>query len=177
MNRTLDPLSEILESTRHHERRQAMRALLLRPVLLDDVGTGTDRRRQRDAMFVEDAFVLVRRYAGYLGDWFARHTGWTLIVRSDSARLVKRPVETSDPTRMAIDPGSSSVPLSRDRYVLWCLLLAVLHEEGRQTTLQQIAEKTVRLATATQRAGESVSLRRRAILVRRRSFVIAWQKP
>lgn len=147
MSSTLDPLHEILESTRHEERRRAMRALLSRPVLLDDAGNGNDRRSSREAVFVEDAFVLVRRHAGYLGDWFARHTGWTLIIRSDSARLIKRPVETTDASRAAIAPDSSSTPLSRSRYVMWCLLLTVLHEEGRQSTLRHIAEKAVRLAS------------------------------
>jgi len=123
-----------------------MRALLSRPVLLDDLGIDARGRGSREATFVEEAFVLVRRHAGYLGDWFARHTGWTLIVRSDSARLVKRPVETGDATRMAISPGSSRKPLTRDRYVMWCLLLTVLHEEGRQSTLRHLAEKTVSLA-------------------------------
>ncbi|MEM9364863.1 MAG: TIGR02678 family protein [Planctomycetota bacterium] len=136
------------DDLRGEERRKALRALLLRPVLLDDIDAGAIRKTSREATFVEESFVLVRRHAGYLGDWFARHTGWTLIVRSDSARLVKRPVETHDTTRCAVDPGASAAPLSRERYVLWCLLLTILHEEGRQSTLRHLAEKTVGLATA-----------------------------
>lgn len=139
--------SDVLDASRHEEQRTALRSLLMRPVLFSGVAAGDKPSvgdGPRRAKYVEESFVLVRRHQGYLTNWLARYTGWTLILRSGSARLVKRPVDIDDPTRGAIDSGSSGNPLSRARYVLWCLTLAVLHEEGRQTTLQRLAERVVR---------------------------------
>lgn len=139
-------LAEVLDASRREERRRALRALLARPVLFDREIDSGNHRGTREAQFLEDAFVLVRRHADYLGHWIARYTGWTLIIRADSARLVKHPVNTEDATRMAVNPGSSGGPLSRSHYVLWCLMLTVMHEEGRQTTLKRLAEQSIRLA-------------------------------
>ncbi len=141
--------SNVLDASRHEEQRRALRSLLMSPILFsgsapaDKAPSGNGSRR---AKYVEESFVLVRRHQAYLTHWFARYTGWTLILRSGSARLVKRTVDTDDPTRGARDPGSSGAALSRRRYVLWCLSLALLHEEGRQTTLQRLADQVVRLA-------------------------------
>jgi len=140
-------LTEILDSTRREERRRALRGLLNHPVLFGAPPLATETRDGRSAKPVDEHFILVRRHADYLGRWFARYTGWTLIVRADSARLIKRPVESSDATRPAINPGSTGGSLTRPRYVLWCLLLMVLHDEGRQTTLKRLAEQTTRTAT------------------------------
>lgn len=141
--------SEVLDATRHEEQRQALRALLMQPILFAGPSPGARAANgagSRAARLVEEHFVLVRRHQAYLTNWFARYTGWTLILRSSSARLVKRTMDVDDATRGAIDPGSSGGPLSRERYVLWCLSLAVLHQEGRQTTLQRLADGVVRLA-------------------------------
>ncbi|TWT97349.1 TIGR02678 family protein [Neorhodopirellula pilleata] len=144
------PLSEVLDATRHEERRRALRALLMRPILtLGDGmrGDGRDRSTKSKSSYAnEESFVLVRRHQAYLSNWFARYTGWTLILRSGSARLVKRTVDIHDATRGAIDPASAGGSLSRSRYVMWCLALSVLHTSGRQTTLQRLADEIIRAA-------------------------------
>ncbi len=62
-------LTDALAASRADESRRAARALLRRPLL-----------RQTD-----DDFVLVRRHAPVLRDWFERNTGWRVIVDSEMA--------------------------------------------------------------------------------------------
>jgi uncharacterized protein (TIGR02678 family) len=114
------------------ERRRAVRALLVRPLLC----AGGD-----DA---ED-FALVRRHADYLRTFFGKHLGWTLEVDSGLARLRKVPADLSDGTRPARDVNTD-IPFSRRRYVLFCLALCALERAERQTTLGRLAEEIVREA-------------------------------
>lgn len=53
-----------------HERRRAVRGLLLTPLVTPDGPDAT-------------LFSLVRRHAGFLEEWFAHHAGWSLTVRPD----------------------------------------------------------------------------------------------
>jgi hypothetical protein len=93
------------------ERRQAMRALLARP-LLTASGWG-------------EALVLVRVHAEWLREWLGRNCGWTLQVEGELARLRKTPGDLLDSTRGARD-HTSDLPFSRRRYSLFCLALASL---------------------------------------------------
>jgi uncharacterized protein (TIGR02678 family) len=121
------PISEArmqLDAAERHERQTAVRALLMRPYL-----------PASDARFTE-----VRRHSGWLREWFARETGWTLHVDRSHARLRKTPARLDDATRGA-RPRQGDPPFSRRRYVLLCLALAVLESEERQTALGRLAEK------------------------------------
>jgi uncharacterized protein (TIGR02678 family) len=91
-----------------------------------------------------ESFRLVRRHAQYLSSWFQRWPGWTLVLQSDLARLRKTPSARSDSTRGVIDKGQGNerTQFSRRRYSILCLVLATLESEQRQTTLQQVAQKT-----------------------------------
>ncbi|WP_081740929.1 DUF2398 family protein [Hyphomicrobium sp. 802] len=75
------------ETQEYAERREAVRALLMRPLLTP---TTAEAR---------EALRLVRRHSAYLREWFAREAGWPLRVERDYARLWKRPSDTGDPTR------------------------------------------------------------------------------
>jgi uncharacterized protein (TIGR02678 family) len=119
-------LTDALAASRADERRRAARALLREPLLL-----ATD----------ED-FVLVRRYAPELREWFDRNTGWRLHVDGQLARLVKEPVDADDATHPARDVRSKQ-PFSRRRYVLTCLALAALERADAQITLGRLAEQVV----------------------------------
>jgi uncharacterized protein (TIGR02678 family) len=150
--------SDVLDATRHEEQRLALRGLLMNPILFagsDVGGQHASGGGSRSGKAIDESFVLVRRHQAYLTHWFARYTGWTLILRSGSARLVKRTIDTGDATRGAHDPGSTGAPLSRQSYVLWCLSLAELHDEGRQTTLQRLAEQVVRMAESNPELAEA----------------------
>lgn len=116
------------------ERRRAVRALLVQPLLC----AGGD-----DA----EAFALVRRHVDYLRAFFSKHLGWTLEVDSGLARLRKVPADLSDGTRPARDV-KTDIPFSRRRYVLLCLALCALERAERQTTLGRLAEEIVRESQA-----------------------------
>lgn len=105
------------------ERQQALRAMLMKP-LLTAVG---------DA----ERLALVRRHAAYLSEWLAHYAGWHLHVESELARLVKTPADV-DSSHPAIDRQGE--PFTRRRYVLLCLALASLERAGRQITLKKLAE-------------------------------------
>lgn len=122
-------LSDALASSRAEETRKAARALLRCPLLC---------ARGADA----DAFILVRRHATELRDWFHRNAGWRLVVDSEVARLVKTVADTTDPTHPARD-ARSGAPFTRRRYVLGCLALAVLDRADAQITLGRLAEQVV----------------------------------
>jgi uncharacterized protein (TIGR02678 family) len=115
-----------------HERRRAVRGLLLTPLVTPD---GPDAA----------LFSLVRRHAGFLEEWFAHHAGWSLTVRPDVVRLHKTAADLGDSTRPARDPLSEQA-FDRRRYVLLCLALAVLERSERQTTLGRLAEQIAGLA-------------------------------
>jgi uncharacterized protein (TIGR02678 family) len=120
-------LGQLLEEATRQERRQALRALLQRPLLR---ATGSDAA----------AFALVRRHAAWLREWLARNPCWSLQIDSEQARLYKTPADLYDDTRPARDVRSGA-PFTRRRYVLLCLALAALERSDRQTTLGELAEK------------------------------------
>jgi uncharacterized protein (TIGR02678 family) len=130
MNRP-SALRRQLDEAELHERRHAVRALLVRPFL----------------PAADTAFGHIRRHATWLRDWFAHETGWALHVDRAHARLRKTPVRTADPTRGArVWPGDP--PFSRRRYVLACLALAALEAEDRQTALGRLAERILAAVAA-----------------------------
>jgi uncharacterized protein (TIGR02678 family) len=105
------------------ERRQAMRALLMHPLIT--------------AAGEPELLALVRRHGEWLRTWFAHHADWHLHVDSELARLNKTPsaVNATHPAR-----DKHGEPFTRRRYVLLCLALASLERAGRQVTLQRLAE-------------------------------------
>lgn len=115
------------ETQEHAERREAVRALLMRPLLTP---TTAEAR---------EALRLVRRHSTYLREWFAREAGWPLRVERDYARLWKRPSDTSDPTR-----GWRS--FNRRRYAIFCLVSAVLARSAPQITLSALGDRILSLA-------------------------------
>ncbi len=108
-----------------HERRRAVRALLMAPLL----------HAERDL----DSYRLVRRHAEWLRNWFAKEAGWGLTVDASLARLRKVPATTDDGTRAA-RARRSDPPFSRRRYVLLCLALASLETADHQIVLGRLAE-------------------------------------
>jgi uncharacterized protein (TIGR02678 family) len=108
------------------ELQRAVRALLARPLLTADGD-------------LVDEFVLVRRHAAVLKDFFAEQVGWTLRVEREMARLRKLPSSISDASRPA-RARETDPPFSPRRYVLLCLALAVLERSDRQITLRRVAE-------------------------------------
>lgn len=121
-------LTDALAASRADESRRAARALLRRPLLRP----------------TDDGFVLVRRHAPGLREWFERNTGWHLVVDSEMARLVKS--AGADPTYPARDVKSKQ-PFGRRRYVLFCLALAALSRAEAQITLGRLADQVVLGAT------------------------------
>lgn len=115
------------------ERQRALCAHLQNPLLTADGPRATE-------------FGLVRRHVGWLRDWLAHHAGWGLTLHSEVARLQKTPVDLRVGSRPARDPKNQRA-FTRRRYVLMCLLLAVLEQEDRQTTLGQLAEKLTTLCS------------------------------
>lgn len=133
-------LTDALSASREDERRKAARALLARPLLQAD----------------DAAFVLVRRYAPELREWFERNTGWRLLVDSEVARLVKVAATADDHTHPARDMRSKQA-FSRRKYVLACLALAVLERADAQITLGRLAEQIVLEASDPQLAEAGVT--------------------
>lgn len=110
----------------HHrddERRQALRALLMTPLMGP----------------THEDFAAVRRHADELRAWFAREAGWPLSIERDCARLYKRPADLADATRGL--PG-----YERRRYVLLSLACAVLERAEAQITLRVLGERLLSLA-------------------------------
>lgn len=127
-------ISGALEDHEADGRVRALRALLRRPVL----------RAQTDG----ELFRLARRHADALRTWFARETGWRLVVESQTIRLAA-PYVPHGPTAVAVagrhpararkgDPA-----FTRRRYVLLCLALAVLERSDPQVSLGRLAEEVV----------------------------------
>ena len=119
---------DALTRQRDEERRTALRALLMRPLLRSDAPT----------------FTSVRRHIDYLRDWFARETGWSLHLDRDGARLYKRPAALHDASRGARD--SQGRAFDRRRYTVFCLVCAVLDRADPQITLRTLGEKLLMLA-------------------------------
>lgn len=125
------------------ERRKAVRALLMRPILRAAGGDAED-------------LALVRKHAPWLREWFGKNLGWMLRVDSELARLGKIPAIPIDGTRPARDP-QHKVPFTRARYVLFCLALACLERAERQTTLGNLARE-LRTAVAADPLFESCGI-------------------
>jgi uncharacterized protein (TIGR02678 family) len=122
VSREIGELSQLVEE----ERQRAMRALLRHPLLL------------ADAPEHRDLFAAVRRHADHLRTWFARYPGWSFELTSECARLFKTTATPRDATRAARNPHDDE-PLSRRRYIVLCLALAVLVRSERQISLGELA--------------------------------------
>jgi uncharacterized protein (TIGR02678 family) len=120
---------DTLDRRELEERQSAVRALLRHPLL---GSAGPD----------PNAFILVRRHARWLCEWFIESAGWRLRVDNGLARLHKLLPRAIDTTRPAV-ADRSGVPFSRRRYALLCLALAVLERADAQVTLGQLAERVV----------------------------------
>ena len=127
MDTSLPPqtISSSLNAQTIHERRRAIAALLRRPLLTPGEEGGVD-------------FMLVRRHAVWLREWFTRYCQWTLHVESELARLRKTPGDLNDSTRPLLD--TKEQPFTRRRYVVLCLALAALEKSERQTVLRRLAD-------------------------------------
>ena len=73
------PISASLDS----ERQRAMRAILQQPLLC---AGGVHA----------EAYLLVRRHAQWLKEWFNRHPDWNFQIDSEIARLRKTPADLAD---------------------------------------------------------------------------------
>jgi uncharacterized protein (TIGR02678 family) len=135
-------LSDALAASRADERRRAARAVLRHPLL-------------RAGGPEPDSFVLVRRHAVALREWFDRNTGWRLTVDGEVARLVKTGLRP-DHTRPARDVRTAQ-PFTRRRYVLTCLALAALERADAQVTLGRLAEQVALGATDPDLAAAGVT--------------------
>lgn len=126
--RRLSARHEVVEQ---EERRDAIAALLARPLLTAEAAEAENLR-------------LVRLHSDWLKKWFQRWPGWSLIVTADLARLRKHPSSRTDTTRGLIDGDDSQARsvFTRRKYALLCLVLATLENEQRQTTIRQVANKT-----------------------------------
>jgi len=130
------------------EFRRALRSLLINPLMAAN----------------HPDFSAVRHQADRLRDWFAREAGWPLHVDREGARLYKRPADLHDPTRGFPD-------YDRRRYVLLCLICAVLERADAQITLRLIGERIVQQAAdpALEALGFTFTLRSAA---ERRELVV-----
>lgn len=126
--RRLAARQEVVEQ---EERRDAIAALLARPLLTGEVTDAEDLR-------------LVRLHSEWLKKWFQRWPGWSLIITADMARLRKHPSPRSDSTRGLVDRDDAQQRslFTRRKYALLCVVLATLENEQRQTTIKQVAAKT-----------------------------------
>lgn len=118
-----EQLADVLTRNRVEERERALCALLMQPLMTS----------------AHPQLSLVRRHADYLRGWLAREVGWALRVDRDCARLYKVPAELEDGTRGA--PG-----FDRRRYVLLCLVCAVLDRADPQITLKTLGERLLAFA-------------------------------
>ncbi len=118
-----DHPADVLTRHRVEEREQALRALLMHPLMT----------------YAHPPFGLVRRHGEVLRGWLARETGWVLRVERDCARLYKVPADLRDDTR-----GADG--FDRRRYVLLCLACAVLDRADPQITLRTLGERLLALA-------------------------------
>ena len=124
-------LEDVLERDRAEKRREAMRALLRRPLMTAD----------------DAAFTAVRRQADELRRWLQREAGWDLRVEGDFARLLKRPADHRDDSRPATARVSGAPQrFTRRRYALFCLALAVLERGESQTALGRLGDQLVQAA-------------------------------
>ncbi|WP_175693196.1 TIGR02678 family protein [Burkholderia ambifaria] len=125
MKRAVDTQSigQHQERQAKEERQEALRALLMQPLMNSN----------------SEMFPAVRRHAEHLRDWFARETGWPLHIERDGARLYKRPAYLGDASRGLKD-------FNKRRYILLCLVCAVLERADTQTTLAVLGGALLTLA-------------------------------
>ncbi len=125
MKRPIDTQSigQHQERQAKEERQEALRALLMRPLMNSD----------------SEMFPAVRRHAAHLRDWFARETGWPLHIERDGARLYKRPADLDDSSRGLKD-------FDKRHYVLLCLTCAVLERADTQMTLALLGDTLLKWA-------------------------------
>jgi uncharacterized protein (TIGR02678 family) len=130
------------------QRRAALRALLIRPLLVADTDGET--------------LILIRRHLAALRDWLNRETGWRLAADSETARLFKTAAVLSDASHPA--RGHNKEPFSRRRYVTLCLALSALARADAQTTLGSLADDVLTAAAEPElvSAGFTLSLDSRA---------------
>jgi len=124
------------------QRRTALRALLLKPLLIAET----------DA----EMLVLVRRHLTELREWLNRETGWRLVADSETARLFTTAPLLSDSTHPA--RGHNKEPFGRRRYVTLCLTLSVLARADAQTTLGRLAEDVLTAAAEPELAATGFTL-------------------
>lgn len=123
------PRPDLGQHQQRHQRdefRSALCALLMSPLMNPD----------------HEAFVAVRRQADRLREWFARETGWPLLVERDGARLYKRPADAAQQA----DASRGLPGYDRRRYVLLCLACAVLERAEAQITLRALGERLLAMA-------------------------------
>ena len=125
------------------ERRTALRALLLHPMLTDDGPHA-------------DALLLVRRHREHLERLCAEGLGYRLVVEPRVARLFKAGLgrDGSRPLRRRLSQGRGR-PFDPRGYALLCLLLAALTRSPAQLLLDELVAQ-VRSAVAD--AGLAVDL-------------------
>jgi uncharacterized protein (TIGR02678 family) len=116
-------VSQRQRQVQEEEFREAVRALLMRPLLGPQ----------------DESFPLVYRHAEALREWFLRETGWMLEVERGGARLFKRTADLTSAVR-----GFDGY--DRRRYVLLCLACAVLERADPQITLRLLGERLLALA-------------------------------
>ncbi len=129
-------IADAIADREHEGRTRAARALLMQPVLRPPDG--------------ED-YRLARRHAEALRDWFARQVGWRLLVDSETVRLEKQNVPGWSTAQHLAGSHAARVrradpPFTRRRYVLLCLILAVLERSDHQVALGALADAVVLLA-------------------------------
>lgn len=137
-------LSDVLVHQRDEEREQALRALLMRPLL----------------PAADPAYALVRRHAEHLRDWLQRECGWPLLIEREAVRLVKRPGDAHDATRGLEGFG-------RSRYVLLCLVCMVLERSDPQITLRSLSERVLEAAADPELAAAGYTCTLQALHERR----------
>jgi uncharacterized protein (TIGR02678 family) len=125
MKRAVDSqsISQYQELQAKEERQEALRALLMQPLMNPN----------------SELFPAVRRHAEHLREWFARETGWPLHIERDGARLYKRPADLEDASR-----GLKG--FDKRRYVLLCLACAVLERADIQITLALLGDTLLKWA-------------------------------
>jgi uncharacterized protein (TIGR02678 family) len=124
------------------QRRAALRALLVKPLLVADTDGET--------------LVLVRRHLPELREWLNRETGWRLVADSETARLFKTAPELSDASHPA--RGHNKEPFGRRRYVILCLALSALARTDAQTTLGSLADDVLTAAAEPELAATGFTL-------------------